>query len=332
MTSDPDLRGRETGPRAEDASDRSGVAETTVDCRGSFVREKFLWLEQVRADPELTPLAFLLAYVLGDLVNDREGCAWPSIARLAAECRATERGVQKVIRRLVERGHLVVETGNGRGKTNRYRWIVRSDCDARKGARRREDRQREPDDANDQSAPARSDRKGRTAVHPFEPERVNHGSGKGEQPFQKGRTAVHPTQSKESNYDPFYRLSPERSAQSSLSAFDDFWRAYPKKVGCADAVRAFAAAVLKAPADEIIRGASRYAAERRSEDQRYTKNPATWLNKGCWNEASPPLRALPRGGAWQGNPFDQSVVSQLHEEGDFEDVLARLRQQRNKRG
>jgi hypothetical protein len=52
----------------------------------SFAREKFLWLNQVRADPELTPLAFMLAYVLSDLVNKREGCAWPGIAHLAAEC------------------------------------------------------------------------------------------------------------------------------------------------------------------------------------------------------------------------------------------------------
>jgi hypothetical protein len=29
----------------------------------SFAREKFLWLDQVRRDPEPTPLAFMLAYV-----------------------------------------------------------------------------------------------------------------------------------------------------------------------------------------------------------------------------------------------------------------------------
>jgi hypothetical protein len=96
----------------------------------SFTREKFLWLNQVRADPELTPLAFMLAYVLSDLVNEREGCAWPGIAHLAAECHVTEKGIKKIIRSLVQRGHLSVEVGVGRGRTNRYRWIIKQE-DAR---------------------------------------------------------------------------------------------------------------------------------------------------------------------------------------------------------
>ena len=86
----------------------------------SFVRDKFAWLHQVRVDPDLTPLAFVLAYVLAEFVNEGKGCAWPGIARLAAECRVTERGIKKVIRRLVERGHLHVEIDVGRGWTNRY--------------------------------------------------------------------------------------------------------------------------------------------------------------------------------------------------------------------
>jgi hypothetical protein len=93
----------------------------------SFAREKFVWLNQVRADPDLTPLAFMLAYVLSDFVNEREGCAWPGIAHLAAECHVTEKGVKKVIRSLVERGHLSVEVGVGRGRTNRYRWNIKLD-------------------------------------------------------------------------------------------------------------------------------------------------------------------------------------------------------------
>ena len=197
MTSHPDLRSRLSRPRAEDVGDRFDFPEATTGRRGSFAREKFLWLEQVRADPELTPLAFMLAYVLGDLVNESQGFAWPSLARLAAECRVTERGVQKVIRRLVERGHLAVELGNGRGETNRYRWIVRNDGGSQGNANRRKERQGELVDANDLPAAGPSSCKGRTAVHPIEPERVNHGSEKGEQRFQKGRTPVHPTLFKE---------------------------------------------------------------------------------------------------------------------------------------
>ncbi len=92
---------------------------------GQFNRDKFLWLEHVHSDAELTPLAFMLAYALANLVNEREGFAWPSIAHLAAKCRVTENGIKKVIRRLTERGHLSVEFETGRGRTNRYRWIVK---------------------------------------------------------------------------------------------------------------------------------------------------------------------------------------------------------------
>ena len=117
-------------PRAGERMDHRDADIAPADCNRSFVREKFVWLDQVRADPELTPLAFMLAYVIANLVNEREGFAWPSVAHLASECRVTERGIQKVIARLVERGHLSVEHGNGRGETNRYRWMVRNQDDA----------------------------------------------------------------------------------------------------------------------------------------------------------------------------------------------------------
>ncbi|HMK89040.1 MAG TPA: hypothetical protein VK446_05325, partial [Methylocystis sp.] len=60
--------------------DRNASAGRTA----SFARAKFLWLDQVSADSELTPLAFMLAYVLANLVNEREGYAWPSVAHLAS--------------------------------------------------------------------------------------------------------------------------------------------------------------------------------------------------------------------------------------------------------
>jgi len=120
-------------PPSDDRVDRHDVVDAPDRRAVSFAREKFVRLDQVRADPELTPLAFMLAYVIANLVNEREGYAWPSVARLAAECRATENGVKKIIRRLVERGHLSVELGIGRGKTNRYRWLL-IENDARRDA------------------------------------------------------------------------------------------------------------------------------------------------------------------------------------------------------
>ena len=56
-------------------------------------------------------------------------------------------------------------------------------------------------------------------------------------------------------------------------------------------MRAFTRAIERAPPNEIIQGAMRYAAEREGEDQRYTENPATWLIKNCWTDQRPTSRA-----------------------------------------
>ena len=151
----------------------------------SFVRDKFAWLNQVRADPGLTPLAFMLAYVLADLVNEREGCAWPSVAHLAAECRVTEKGVKKVIRRLVERGQLYVGIGGGRGRTNRYRWIIkRKDPRCLGGApHSHEERGQPPSNRKEPQRARIHNLKRATGVLPFEAKKGNWRSRKGEPQF-----------------------------------------------------------------------------------------------------------------------------------------------------
>lgn len=141
----------------DERADHRDAEVAPADCNRSSVREKFVWLDQARVDPELTPLAFMLAYALANLVNEVEGFAWPSVARLAAECRVAERGVQKVIARLVERGHLSVEFGNGRGETNRYRWIVRNEDSVQGIEERQNERRRAPCDGKAQPEPRRSD-------------------------------------------------------------------------------------------------------------------------------------------------------------------------------
>ena len=157
-----------------DADPRERTAQTAAGNPSSFTSEKFIWLNQVRADAELTPLAFMLAFVLANLVNEREGYAWPSVESLAAECHVTENGVKKVIRRLVERGHLFIELGGGRGNTNRYRWLIKTgsaicveeDQDAREKSRC---------DEMEQAALPLLVQKGMTPVAPSEIEKGNCG-------------------------------------------------------------------------------------------------------------------------------------------------------------
>lgn len=72
-------------------------------------------------------------------------------------------------------------------------------------------------------------------------------------------------------------------AESATDPFDEFWAAYPKKVDKGAARRMWKSALKKAPPGTIIAGAERYAAERRGQEPRYTKNPASWLNAEAWS-------------------------------------------------
>jgi hypothetical protein len=70
--------------------------------------------------------------------------------------------------------------------------------------------------------------------------------------------------------------------------FDDFWRAYPKRVAKEAARKAYGKAIERgATPAALLAGAQRYAAERKDQDPKYTKHPATWLNGGCWEDELP---------------------------------------------
>lgn len=61
----------------------------------------------------------LVLLAIADFADD-DGYCWPSVRRIAEKARMTERGVQKIVRRLCDEGRLSVEMGGGRGGSNRY--------------------------------------------------------------------------------------------------------------------------------------------------------------------------------------------------------------------
>lgn len=65
------------------------------------------------------------------------------------------------------------------------------------------------------------------------------------------------------------------------SGFEDFWKAYPAKVGKRDAEKKFRLALQRAPLDRIMAGLD---AAKRSKRWRegFIPNPATWLNQDRW--------------------------------------------------
>lgn len=87
----------------------------------------------------------------------------------------------------------------------------------------------------------------------------------------------------------------EREQEHEPDGFGAFWNAYPRKVEKAGARRKFASLLAGgADPEEIIAGASRYAADPNREDG-YTKHPTTWLNNGCWSDAAIPSKVSASG-------------------------------------
>ena len=64
--------------------------------------------------------------------------------------------------------------------------------------------------------------------------------------------------------------------------FVEFWSVYPRKEAKRAAVKAYRAALKRATAEDILKGAKRYAATR--PEPRFTAMGATWLNADRWED------------------------------------------------
>ena len=83
-------------------------------------------------------------------------------------------------------------------------------------------------------------------------------------------------------------ISPTRSRSLSViveaDGFDDFWAAYPRKVGKGQARKAWNVAVTKTSASAIVQACEGY---RWSGSEKYTPHPATWLTGERWADERP---------------------------------------------
>lgn len=90
-----------------------------------------------------------------------------------------------------------------------------------------------------------------------------------------------------------------------LARFAEFYRAYPRHVAPGAAEKAWKKAI-SAGADPqlLIDCAALYAMERKMQDPKYTKHPATWLNQRCWEDEPDPEYTPPAGAHGYGHPAD----------------------------
>ncbi|MEW1813256.1 hypothetical protein AB0284_21445 [Pseudarthrobacter phenanthrenivorans] len=119
---------------------------------------------------------------------------------------------------------------------------------------------------------------------------------------KNGKTIAKPSQT-DSNPDgkPMAPTRPDHKRTSSSPAappmeFDQFWAAYPRRVGKQAAIKAWAKAVKITEPQKIIDAAASYARTVRDKDPQYTAHPSSWLNAGRWDDE--PLFSTPAFDPW----------------------------------
>lgn len=104
--------------------------------------------------------------------------------------------------------------------------------------------------------------------------------------------------------------------QDDPPGFNEFWTEYPVRSGRGAAVKAFTKAKKKVGLETILDGVRRYASDQ-NRTEKFTKNPATWLNQECW--ADDPLpnrnggRASPRHVGDSPRDIAQSLIRETQE-------------------
>lgn len=102
----------------EDGSQKKSAKQFTYDL--------FAWLNEIKADADLPPSAFKVAFEIGQYINRKTGDAWPSSERIGSGIAMSQATVITMVRKLVASGYLDLEPGRpGRGHSHRYRMVLK---------------------------------------------------------------------------------------------------------------------------------------------------------------------------------------------------------------
>jgi len=78
-----------------------------------------------------------------------------------------------------------------------------------------------------------------------------------------------------------------QKAQVETAEFDEFWKAYPRKVSKPQAAKAFRAAMKATTLPNILKSLEGFREAWKQTEDRFIPHPATWLNGQRWNDAPP---------------------------------------------
>ena len=214
--------------------------------------EATAWAKKQRCGSPSTKAVLLC---LADAMHPHTKLCCPSHETLAYECEMTERSIQTHIAKLVELGLIEVEPRyeNGRRFSNAYVFPKLS----------------LPEDFSDsESVPENSGTVPENQRSLPETERKPTGSQLPEH--------IEPKREPKNNI-----LSAEQE-----KAFAEWWKVYPRKSAKDAARKAYKAALKKTDQHTLKAKAEAYAAQqaRLGTEQRFIAYPATWLNRGSWED------------------------------------------------
>jgi hypothetical protein len=271
--------------------------------RDQFAKRKHDWLDQVRRDRSLPPMAFHVAYSLATYLNRDSGDAFPAQETIAADVDIEARSVRRLVEHLIRGGHLVVTEAHGRGRSNLYRPIMKS----RGNGSGFEDPGTgnqlplfEADNRTDRSGIEPKNRTDRSGIEAVKPDSRCNKTGPAGPTNLKENLITKNRPSNGSTTGTALVATKVVAEREIVKAFEDWWAAYPRKQGKKAAQVAYGRIVSKGEATiaELLAGAKRYAAECAGKEPRYIKLPAGWLNDGRWADEGEGTAAIIKPTAW----------------------------------
>lgn len=77
---------------------------------------------------------------------------------------------------------------------------------------------------------------------------------------------------------------------TGITDFDEWWLAYPRKVGRLAALRAYAKARIIATPDELLAGVLEFR-KHLPDEMQFCPHAASWLNAGRWMDDYTPIKS-----------------------------------------
>lgn len=236
--------------------------------------------------------ARLVLLAIADACHNADGTgAWPSVAELMRKTGLkSERSVQDATAALVKLGELKVDLNAGPHGCNRYTVLMTP-------AKFAGVQNLHPAESAGVRAPESSQFNPKTPAESAPPADIAPPQNLPGTPAESAPgTVIEPSVEElvVTTSSPTRRRGAKRPPANTVAdRFDDFWKVYPKRQGKGDAEKAWTKAVTTLGVDPqtIIDAALVYAYQRKGQDPKWTKQPASWLNGRRWEDEPDPAYA-----------------------------------------